>query len=351
MIRKYVLPLLALIGLLFGVYTVLASNKPVNPAQPVADPAASPFKAYVAGAGLVEASTQNIAVGTPTSGVVTDIPVLVGGRVHSHDVLFKLDDRSSRAELIVRQAALASAKAKLERLEGLPRPEDVPAAEARVHEADATLADLRNQLALAESLGDKRAISMEEMGRRRFAVDAGVARVAEAKAQLQLLEAGAWKPDVEIAKADVASAEALVRATEIELDRLVVRAPVDGEVLQVNVRLGEYAQAGPLDKPLMVMGGVDRLHVRIDVDENDAWRFRPKAAAVAYVRGNRELRTELQFERVEPYVVPKRSLTGDSTERVDTRVLQVIYSFDPNSIPIYVGQQMDVFIDAEVSRS
>ena len=63
-------------------------------------------------------------------------------------------------------------------------------------------------------------------------------------------------------------------------------------------------------------------------------------------RGNREIRTDLTFFRIEPYVIPKRSLTGDSTERVDTRVLQVLYSFDRGKLPIYVGQQMDVFIDA-----
>ena len=53
----------------------------------------------------------------------------------------------------------------------------------------------------------------------------------------------------------------------------------------------------------------------------------------------------LEFERVEPYVIPKKSLTGDNTERVDTRVLQVIYSLDVTDRPVYVGQQLDVFID------
>jgi hypothetical protein len=47
-------------------------------------------------------------------------------------------------------------------------------------------------------------------------------------------------------------------------------------------------------------------------------------------------------------VLPKQSLTGDSSERVDTRVLQAIYSFDPKTMKnIYVGQQMDVFIEAQ----
>ena len=88
------------------------------------------------------------------------------------------------------------------------------------------------------------------------------------------------------------------------------------------------------------------LHVHVDVDENDAWRVSPNSRAIAYVRGNRDIKTDLTFFRIEPYVVPKRSPTGDSAERVDTRVLQVQYASDRGSMPIYVGQQTDVFIDA-----
>ena len=51
--------------------------------------------------------------------------------------------------------------------------------------------------------------------------------------------------------------------------------------------------------------------------------------------------------RIELYVVPKKSLTGDNTERVDTRVLQVIYAIDTLGRRLFVGQQLDVFIDAE----
>jgi HlyD family secretion protein len=100
-----------------------------------------------------------------------------------------------------------------------------------------------------------------------------------------------------------------------------------------------------LDTPLIRLGDLDRLHIRVDIDENDAWRFKPETRAVASLRGNRDLKTDLTFVRVEPYVTPKTSLTGSSTERVDTRVLQVIYSFDRTALPAYVGQQMDVFIE------
>lgn len=57
------------------------------------------------------------------------------------------------------------------------------------------------------------------------------------------------------------------------------------------------------------------------------------------------MKAPLVFVRIEPFVVPKKSLTGDSTERVDTRVLQIIYRVEGDMLPLFVGQQMDVFID------
>jgi HlyD family secretion protein len=84
----------------------------------------------------------------------------------------------------------------------------------------------------------------------------------------------------------------------------------------------------------------------VDIDENDAWRFQPCAPAVASVRGNPEIKTPLQYVRTDPDVIPKVTLTGDTTQRTDGRVLQVIYSFDPASLPLYVGQLMDVLIEA-----
>jgi hypothetical protein len=95
----------------------------------------------------------------------------------------------------------------------------------------------------------------------------------------------------------------------------------------------------------MIMGGGTHLNIRADIDESDAWRVRPNTAAVAYPRGDTKQKITLEFVRFEPYVVPKKSLTGDSTERVDTRVLQAIYRIRPENAPVYVGQQMDVYID------
>jgi multidrug efflux pump subunit AcrA (membrane-fusion protein) len=346
MIRKYFLPVLALAGALFAVFVVVRGAKPVPAALPVAAPPRPPFSSYVAGAGIVEASTENIAIGTPVGNIVSDVYVKVGDTVKAGQPLFKLRDTVSQAELEVKRTAVQLAQAKVERLRSLPRPEEVPPLQAKAHEAEATLADQRNLLRLWESVTDKRAVSEEELSRRRYAVAAAEARLESAKADLALLRAGAWKPDIEVAEAEAAAARAEVVQIEAEIERRTIRAPVDGEVMQVKVRLGEYAQPGPLETPLMLLGSVGSLHVRVDVDENDAWRVAPNARAEAALRGNARLRTPLEFVRVEPFVVPKKSLTGDSTERVDTRVLQVIYRFPRGKIPVYVGQQMDVFIEA-----
>ena len=350
MLTKILLPLLALAGVIFAVYTVRAGSKEVVPAEPVAPPATGPFDSYVAGAGIVEASTRNIAVGAVVPGVVTEVFVEVGDSVERGDPLFKVDDRAQAAEVAVLRAEAEAARATVAELEQRPRPEDLPPAEAKVAEAAANLADKRADFEQYQRIGRTGAVSDDELRRRRFAVEVARAQVAEAEANLAQLKAGTFGPVLATARARVDAAESRVAQAEVDLDRLTVTAPVGGEVLQVNVRAGEYA-ASNASEPLMLLGDVDTMHVRVDVDENDAWRVRPGADAVAFLRGNSDLKTPLRFAYVEPYVIPKRSLTGQSSERVDTRVLQVVYAFDRTAdLPVYVGQQMDVFIEAPPVR-
>ncbi|WP_340121153.1 efflux RND transporter periplasmic adaptor subunit [Methylobacter svalbardensis] len=306
---KYTLPILAAAGFLFAAYTVVNSNKPIPIAPAVAVPASAPFKSFIAGSGIVEAKSQNIAIGTPLSGIVKTVAVKVGDKVKAGAPLFYLDDRDTRAELAVKRADLAKAR-------------------AGVNEALASVKDTQSLSDLAEAITDRRAISSEELLRRRNALLINSARLDSAKALVQ-------------------QAEAALTTTQTTLARLAIQAPVNGEVLQVNIRPGEFAQAGALNTPLLVLGNMDQLHVRVDIDENDAWRFDKNSKAVAFLRGNRNFKTDLIPAYVEPYVIPKKSLTGDSTEQVDTRVLQALYSFDRNQLPVYVGQQMDVFIEAK----
>ena len=132
MIRKYLLPLLAVVGVVFAIWTVVTGSRPVPAAPPVTQPSPPPFASYVAGSGIIEPSTQNIAVGTHVSGVVTDLFVKVGDTVKAGDALFKLDDRALQAELAQRRAALRTQQEQLSKLLRQPRPEEVPQEEANV---------------------------------------------------------------------------------------------------------------------------------------------------------------------------------------------------------------------------
>jgi HlyD family secretion protein len=306
--KKLILPLIALIALVFSIGSVVRSQPKIEATIPPSPPAVSPYSHTVAAVGLTEASTENIAIGTPLSDVVTEVFVTVGQPVKRGDPLFQLDDRQRQADLMARQA-------------------DLRVAETQVKVNGALLSDVSQQLKFAESLSDKSAISSEELTKRKFAVETAQARLDAAKAQ-------------------VVSATAQIKMAETEIARSLVRAPVDGEMLQVKIHPGEFAPAGVTATPLMLLGQLQPLNVRVDVDEHEAWRVKPQAKAVASVRGNSELKTELTFVRFEPFVLPKKSLTGDSTERVDTRVLQVIYRVDNEKLQLFVGQQMDVFIEA-----
>jgi multidrug resistance efflux pump len=354
-ISKWVLPFLALGMLGFSIYHVVeARQAPPKPPPPV-EPAHSPFGKAVFGAGIVEAETENFSIGSALPGVVLEVYVpveKVGQRVHKGDPLFLVDNRQLKAQLKYYEASQAAAEAQLVKLQAQPRPEEVPPSEAGVRYAQA---NLNMQIDFAERnrrLAGTQAVSTEDYTQKRLAVEAARQQLAQAQAQDALLKAGAWQKDIAIALANVALAKAQADQTRTDLERALVRAPVEGRVLQVNVRPGEYVGTPP-SQALIVLGSVARLHVRVDIDEHDIPRaykyFREGVPAYASPRGDPALRVPLNFVRVEPYVIPKKSLTGDNTERVDTRVLQVIYQLDRDDPALYVGMQVDVFLESNSS--
>ena len=322
MIRKYLLPALALLGVAAAVAMVHEGNRTPRKEKSVFQPAEAPFSSYIFGPGIVEASTENIAIGTPVSGIVTAIYVKWGEQVKSGAPLFKIDTRDLEAQLIPANAKVNEVEAQLS------------SATANIDQAKETLAKAENRLRVGEGLVSGVSISAEDLANRKLDVGVDKAAVASAEAQLQQI------------KAQIASAKANVQQIKDQIKIRTVRTPVSGAVLQIKIRPGEYAQSGVLATPLMVLGNDTLLHVRVDIDQSDAWRFQPNAPAVAYVRGNSNLKTNLQYVRTDPDVVPQALLTGDATQRTDTRVLQVIYSFNRSALPAYVGQLMDVFIQA-----
>lgn len=323
MIRKYALPLLAMVG--FGIAIVAAIHGDRDGAATLAQTSSpsgnAPFSSYIFGPGIIEAGSENIAIGTPVPGIVSAVYAKWGDRVRSGAPLFKIDTRDLEAQLVPSNAKIKEVESQLS------------LAKAKVAEAQATLAKAENRLQVGQGLEPGISISVEELSNRKFDVGIDQAAVNSAAAEVEQIQA------------QIGSAEAQVEQIEQEIARRTIRAPVPGRILQMNTRLGEYAQSGG-STPLMLLGDDTRLHLRVDVDETDAWRFKPCAPAIAVMRGNQEIKAPLQYVRTDPDVIPKSLFTGDTTQRTDTRVLQVIYSFEPRSSPFYVGELMDVFIQA-----
>lgn len=274
------------------VYSQRAEFDRPAPPPPVA-PAVKPAgRGTIGAAAIVEALHENTSVGVPVSGLVTTVHVKVWDRVEAGAPLLQLDDRELLAQLISNKADIAVTEAQVKRLQ--------------------------TQLARIEKLAA-----------------AGVTPDADRDT---------LRDDLAVSVARLESARATATRTRLLLERLVVRAPVAGTILQVNVRAGEFAAAGAA-KPPLVLGDITQVQVRADVDEQLAPRVKKGLAATGYVKGDSQHPIAMEFVRIEPYIIPKVSLTGASTERVDTRVLQVIYRFvNPPERPVYVGQQIDLFI-------
>jgi len=345
------LPVAAALALVSASYFVWSSQPESLSAEPLGTPPTAVAARTVAAVGLVEPASENIAISTPLPGLVTAVHVAAGDVVPAGAPLFTLDDRAARAALEVRTQQVEAARAALQRLEQSPRPEDLPPLQAQVRAAERALADARVQQRLIEEVDDPRAISREDLLRRRIATEGASARLDAARAELARVQAGAWSADIAVARAALALAERERHSAAVDLARLTVTAPRAGTVLKVNARPGEYAQIGALAAPLIVFGDTGALHVRADVDEQEAHLVAAGGAATATPRGAADTRVALRFVRIEPLVVPKRQLTGDVAERVDTRVLQVIYRVEPQAAPLYVGQQVDVFIERAVGTA
>jgi len=287
-----VMAALALAGVVAGGAMVVHDRAAPPPTARASAPAADDGR--VAGSGIVEASTGTIAVGTPVTGLVDRMDVTWGQHVARGAALFRIDAR----DLLNRRGALVAA----------------------IDQAGAGLPAVQRKL---DAVTDP--------------------RMAGFVTRTDLVQR---RSDLAVAQANVTAARAQLRELDAEVARRTVRAPVAGAVLKINIRPGEVAEAAAAAGPVLLLGGDDRLNVRVDIDEHDAWRVRGGVPGEAVVQGNPRLHTALRFVRVEPFVQPKTSLTGAAAERTDTRVLQLIYSFDPKALPVYIGQQVDVVLDA-----
>ena len=345
-IRFIILPIISVLGIGLAVYLVYKQSRPAPTAPPSGQPTKSPFSNRVAGSGLVEPATEIMNIGTSISGTVQSISVKEGQLLKKGDILFTIDQRDTAAQLGAAKAKLEVATRKVEQLKSMPRVEDVDRAKAIVAQRQSAVDDATLRLQRLNAVEDQSAISANEKPTRMFEMNLTTARLAEAQSELAKLMKGTYPEDLAVAVAEAKVADADVGMLQTDLAQSEVKAPIDGTVLRVNARAGEFAAAGTLREGLVVMGQLTPLHIRVDVDELDAWRFDPNGKAVAMLRGGKIVEFPIEYVRTVPVVIPKRTLTGENSERIDTRVMEMIYRFTQDNPKVLPGQLLDVYIDS-----
>ncbi|HZG09026.1 MAG TPA: efflux RND transporter periplasmic adaptor subunit [Allosphingosinicella sp.] len=329
---RQVLPVIAVIGLILAALFIFTGlpNRALGEAEeePARAQGALASAPRVAGAGVVEPSSEIVDIGTAVSGLVTGLRVRPGDYVSKGEPLFTVDERSVRARIAETASTIGEARAAMVE------------AQAAIGEARAAEATTRQQLTLYRNISDPAAVSRSEVVRAEGEAITARERRKVAEARLHA------------ARARLQSAQAAQATAQTELGRLTVRAPMSGEILAVNIRPGEFVSAGAPQggnaEPFIRMGETRPLHVRIDIDEDEAVRLDLGAPAFISPRGAAGSQVRGEFVRAEPLVVPKRSLTNSAAERVDVRVLQVLYAL-PATEGFRVGQQVDAFIRAKPS--
>src|SRR5262245_21482230 len=203
---RFVLPLLGLSMGALGFYHVQQRSQNAPLTIPPESPARVPFGDAIAGSGVVEAETENIAIGPALPGLVLEVHVpssKVGQRVKAGEPLFRVDDRHLKAQLAVAEARLTSAKAALAKLEQQPRPEELAVSLAKLKAATAKMTLWEDQYQRGKQLSSKGVISQEEYVTRHLTYETTAHDKAQAQAEYDLIKAGAWKPDLMIAEATV----------------------------------------------------------------------------------------------------------------------------------------------------
>jgi HlyD family secretion protein len=350
--RYFFWVLLATAGCVMLTFFSLWNNKKGSEdiPQAAASPPRSPFKSYISAVGVVEASSANLSIGTSVNRIVDQVFVNAGTKVKKGDPLFQLEDQDLKADLYARDVAYKISLAKLEKLQALPRPEDAASAEAGLKKAEIELNEAKSQYEMVKGLEDTRALSLQVINQRRFNFELAEAAWAQANANLNKIKEGAWKPDLEIAELETVQAKANIERIDAEIQRTIIRSPIDGVLLQVKIHEGELPSAVSAKGALMIVGDTDEMYLKVSINQFEAPYFRAEAKAVAHLRGNAQEEFPLEFIRLEPYLVNKQNFTNEITDKVDTRVLQVIYHILKVNPNIFVGQQMDVFIEAEFPK-
>ena len=360
--RNRILFALSVLGLLAGLLAAYLFGIERKAQPPLYAPVSNPYASAIYANGIVESEQPggaNINLYPEVAGPVTRVLVHEGQRVKAGAALLSIDDTVQRASTEQLRLQSEAAQALLQELKAQPRKEALEIAQAQVVQAEASLKTARDQYDKRQQsyLLDPKSISRDVLDGARDALEQAAAGLEVARKQFQLTRAGAWSYDITNQEKQAAALQQSYLAAKALLDKHTLTAQSDGVVLAINASPGSYVSPqGAYDgytqgsAPLLVMGAAqDVLAVRCYVDEILLSRLPAPGAirAQMVIRGS-GVKVPLEFVRVQPYVQPKIELSNQRQEKVDLRVLPVIFRFQTRGLKsVYAGQLVDVYIGAK----
>jgi HlyD family secretion protein len=291
--------------------------------------------------GRVEPASGEIKVAAPLVGVIAEVLVKANDRVFAGEPLLRLVDTEAQARLATAEAQAALRKR--------TRNDESPSARASTRRkaedavADAEKALVEVQAALDKTASERRAGrgAPADVDAARSALARAQERLKQQKAELRRLEADTNTPlpsgpegQLNVARSELAAAQAAV-------DKLTIRAPVAGTVLQVNARLGELASPQGT-QPLILLGDVSALRVRAELDERDYGEIKIGQQALvraAAFRG-RDFAGKVAF--IAPLVEPGRINARGQRNVTDVDVVEVLVELAEPDL-LAVGMKVDVY--------
>jgi HlyD family secretion protein len=358
-VQNRILFALAGVGVLLGILGAWYFGIRHPPQPPAFNPAANPYAQGIYANGIVEsaqASGENVNVYPEVAGPVTAVLVAEGQTVKAGTALLAVDTSVQQALTAQLKAQADAAGSLLEELRRQPRPETLEVARAQKDAAAANLRQVADQFAKQQQSFaiDPRSVSKDVLDTAANAVRIAEANLDVASRQYELTKAGAWSYDIQNQERSYQAARKQYEASNALLQKYTLRAPIDGTILALAASVGSYVSPqGTYDSytqsaaPVVVMSGAQHyLGVRVYVDEILLHRLPAPGHLVAQmqVRGT-DIKVPLEFVRVQPYVTPKIELSDQRNERVDLRVLPVLFRFaNSEQLNIYPGQLVDVYI-------